>query len=309
MSESGLNNFEDDNQETLVEAALRVLKTSDLFEKAKLGDEIACKWLNGTISLPYYSSVDLHVPHRPSRPTHVKLVSPSLMPKLGKAGSLQSRQAIVHSLVHTESWAIDLSWDIIARFGKQEAMPREFFTDFVKVAQDEGRHFKLLAARLEELGSSYGSLPAHDGLWDSAIATSNDLLARLAIEHCVHEARGLDVIPTTIARFRSGGDNITADLLETVIYPEEITHCAAGVRWFKYLCLRSKDLTLWNEESEVEKDKDDEVVHKFHAAVRTHFRGLLKPPFNVEARTAAGFVPKWYEPLAVKEIESSPVEI
>lgn len=37
-------------------------------------------------------------------------MSPSLMPKLGRAGSLQSRQAIVHSLVHTESWAIDLSW-------------------------------------------------------------------------------------------------------------------------------------------------------------------------------------------------------
>lgn len=66
-------------------------------------------------------------------------------------------------------------------------MPREFFTDFVKVAQDEGRHFTLLAKRLEELGSSYGALPAHDGLWDSAIATSKDLLARLAIEHCVHE--------------------------------------------------------------------------------------------------------------------------
>lgn len=66
-------------------------------------------------------------------------------------------------------------------------MPREFFTDFVKVAQDEGRHFSLLAARLEELGSFYGALPAHDGLWDSATATSKDLLARLAVEHCVHE--------------------------------------------------------------------------------------------------------------------------
>lgn len=66
-------------------------------------------------------------------------------------------------------------------------MPREFFTDFVKVAQDEGRHFTLLAARLEELGSYYGALPAHDGLWDSATATSKDLLSRLAVEHCVHE--------------------------------------------------------------------------------------------------------------------------
>uniref|UniRef100_A0A7N0V9W5 Uncharacterized protein n=1 Tax=Kalanchoe fedtschenkoi TaxID=63787 RepID=A0A7N0V9W5_KALFE len=141
--------------------------------------------------------------------------------------------SILHSLVHTESWAIDLSWDIIARFGKQQDMPRDFFTDFVKVAQDEGRHFTLLAARLEELGSHYGALPAHDGLWDSAMATSNDLLARLAIEHCVHEARGLDVLPTTISRFRNNDDYKTADLLESVIYPEEITHCAAGVRWFK----------------------------------------------------------------------------
>ncbi|XVF75675.1 hypothetical protein PTKIN_Ptkin13bG0205500 [Pterospermum kingtungense] len=232
------------------------------------------------------------------------------MPKLGKAGSLQSRQAIVHSLVHTESWAIDLSWDIVARFGKQEAMPREFFTDFVKVAQDEGRHFSLLAARLEELGSSYGALPAHDGLWDSAIATSKDLLARLAIEHCVHEARGLDVLPTTISRFRNGGDDGTADLLETVVYPEEITHCAAGVKWFKYLCLRYRYPALYQDslcqESEAGRSETqmeegtEEVIQKFQAIVRTHFRGPLKPPFNEKARKAAGFGPRWYEPLAVK---------
>lgn len=296
---------------TLVEAALRVLNTPDPFAKARLGDSVACRWLDGTITQPYNPSLDLPVPDRPARLTNVKLVSPSLMPKLGKAGSLQSRQAIVHSLAHTESWAIDLSWDIIARFGKQEAMPREFFTDFVKVAQDEGRHFTLLAARLEELGSSYGALPAHDGLWDSAIATSKDLLARLAIEHCVHEARGLDVLPTTISRFRNGGDNETAELLETVVYPEEITHCAAGVRWFRYLCLRSGDPALLQDslarlesdagENGCTTEENEEVIQKFHAIVRTHFRGPLKPPFNEVARKAAGFGPQWYEPLAIKE--------
>lgn len=57
----------------------------------------------------------------------------------------------------------------------------------MKVAQDKRRHFTLLASRLEELGSFYGALPAHDGLWDSATATSKDLLARIAVEHCVHE--------------------------------------------------------------------------------------------------------------------------
>ncbi|XP_042035943.1 uncharacterized protein HI_0077-like [Salvia splendens] len=291
---------------TLVEEALRVLNTADPFEKARLGDEIATKWLKGDIEAAYDASKEIQVPDRPARGANVKLVSPSEMPKLGKAGSLQSRKALVHSLVHTESWAIDLSWDIIARFGKQEAMPRDFFTDFVKVAQDEGRHFTLLAERLKELGSFYGALPAHDGLWDSAAATSNDLLARLAIEHCVHEARGLDVVPTTISRFRKGGDEKTAELLETVIYPEEITHCAAGVKWFKFLILRkgskeddSGELAF--EGDEADERVDAEVIPKFHEIVRAFFRGPLKPPFNEVARKAAGFGPQWYLPLAVKD--------
>ncbi|PON60708.1 hypothetical protein PanWU01x14_151260 [Parasponia andersonii] len=119
------------------------------------------------------------------------------------------------------------------------------------------------------------------------------------------QARGLDVLPTTIYRFRNGGDSETADLLESVVYPEEVTHCAAGVKWFKYLCLRSN---LASQEGEVRseaKEENEEIIKKFHAMVRTHFRGPLKPPFNEEAREAAGFGPQWYEPLAFKE---TPVE-
>lgn len=130
------------------------------------------------------------------------------------------------------------------------------------------------------------------------------------------QARGLDVLPTTISRFRNGGDNETADLLETVVYPEEITHCAAGVKWFKYLCLRSKTPALsrdnlsseenGDKETEISTEGNEEVIQKFHAIVRTHFRGPLKPPFNEEARKAAGFGPQWYEPLAVKEVQNNP---
>jgi hypothetical protein len=40
------------------------------------------------------------------------------------------------------------------------------------------------------------------------------------------------------SRFRAGGNEQTAKLLEDIIYPEEVTHCAACVRWFRYLCLR-----------------------------------------------------------------------
>uniref|UniRef100_A0ACD5WZ70 Uncharacterized protein n=1 Tax=Avena sativa TaxID=4498 RepID=A0ACD5WZ70_AVESA len=333
---------------TLVDWALEILDTADPDEKARLGDFAATEWLRGAIPLPYDPAQPSRAPpDRPARSDAVRLLPPSRMPKLGKGGSAQSRLAMLHSLAHTESWAVDLSWDIVARFGAQLQMPREFFDDFARVAQDEGRHFVVLSARLRELGSHYGTLPAHDGLWDSAMSTSHCLLARLAVEHCVHEARGLDVLPTTISRFRAGGDEQTAKLLEDIIYPEEITHCAAGVRWFRYLCLRSctidpkdgtgddnktcqpvhdglTDKPTVNGHDETVQQVDDglakcrlgedgdtdevEIIKRFHNIVREHFRGPLKPPFNTEARKAAGFEPAWYEPLAVKEVETQRIE-
>lgn len=95
-----------------------------------------------------------------------------------------------------------------------------------------------------------------------------------------------------------------------MVYPEEITHCAAGVKWFKYLCLRASNPASLpdslasqegEEESEAKEEENEEVIKKFHEIVRTNFRGPLKPPFNENARKAAGFGPQWYEPLAFKE--------
>ncbi|XP_047086829.1 uncharacterized protein HI_0077 isoform X2 [Lolium rigidum] len=301
---------------TLVDWALQILDTADPDEKARLGDLAATQWLRGAIPLPYDPAQSPRAPpDRPARSDAVRLLPPSRMPKLGKGGSAQSRLAMLHSLAHTESWAVDLSWDIVARFGAQLHMPREFFDDFARVAQDEGRHFAVLSARLRELGSHYGALPAHDGLWDSAMSTSHCLLARLAVEHCVHEARGLDVLPTTISRFRAGGDEQTAKLLEDIIYPEEVTHCAAGVRWFRYLCLRPRTsdpiihpIPESKPQSSELPESGTAIIKRFHSIVREHFRGPLKPPFNTEARKAAGFEPAWYEPLAVKEAETQTIE-
>lgn len=61
-------------KETLVEAALRVLNTADPVQKAKLGDEVATKWLQGLIIQPCNPhSQDLTVPDRPARPEKVSL--------------------------------------------------------------------------------------------------------------------------------------------------------------------------------------------------------------------------------------------
>ena len=106
------------------------------------------------------------------------------------------------------------------------------------VAAEEAEHFALLSSRLAALGSAYGDLPAHDGLWEAAAATAHDLLARLAVVPLVLEARGLDVAPEMIARLERAGDDASAAVLVR-IYRDEIGHVATGMRWFEWLCDRA----------------------------------------------------------------------
>lgn len=201
------------------------------------------------------------------------------MPKRRNFGSRAGRTALLHALAHIELNAIDLAWDIVARFAAN-GLPREFFDDWVGVAAEEAEHFLLLSARLADFAARYGDLPAHDGLWEAAAATAGDLLARLAVVPLVLEARGLDVTPAMAARLKRAGDPASAAVLQ-VIYEPEIGHVAVGRRWFDTLC-HAQDLI-------------PEQV--FHDRVRRYFRGELKPPFNHAARDAAGFPAHYYEPL------------
>mmetsp|Transcript_5839 Transcript_5839/g.36208 ORF Transcript_5839/g.36208 Transcript_5839/m.36208 type:complete len:301 (-) Transcript_5839:1523-2425(-) len=281
-------------------AARRVLRCADPDEKARLTKEFASAWRNGTLDEKRTKAEadEEGPPKRPCRDARVRVVKAHALKRRGKAGSLASRRAIVHGLVHVESWAVDLAWDAVARFGRKDEMPKAFYDDFVTIAEDEARHFCLLQQRLKDMGAEYGDLEEHDGLWESAEETSHSLAARLAVEHCTHEARGMDVLPITIARFRNAGDHETADVLEKVVYPEEIGHCKAGVRWFKYLHERGT-VCLGDGTPVVE----EAVCKAFHRVVRKHFKGSLKPPFNEKARREAGFEPSWYLPLVEDEID------
>lgn len=73
-----------------------------------------------------------------------------------KMGKRRNRAVMLHALANIEQWAIDLAWDILARFGPthRPALPPAFFADFVRVAADEAKHFSLLRARLEDMGAS-----------------------------------------------------------------------------------------------------------------------------------------------------------
>jgi len=130
-------------------------------------------------------------------------------------GSRAGRIALIHALAHIELNAIDLGWDLVARFASK-GLPRAFFDDWVEVAAEEACHFELLAGRLADFDAGYGDLPAHDGLWEAAVATANDLLARLAVVPLVLEARGLDVTPEMMAQLERVGDTESAQILRRI---------------------------------------------------------------------------------------------
>ncbi|WP_417463762.1 ferritin-like domain-containing protein [Kordiimonas sp.] len=260
---------------TIGEAAAAVLTTERARAKAETARAVAAAWRAGKLKDDY----NVRPPNRPARPPQPQLLAPGDMPKRRKGGSESNKRALLHAVAHIELNAIDLAFDIIARFG--EYMPKTFTDDWIQVGDDEARHFALLSARLKAHDSFYGDLPAHDGLWQSAEDTKDSLPARLAIVPMVLEARGLDVTPKMVEQFKLNGDPTSAEVLQT-IYEEEVAHVAAGTRWFKYLAKKGElDADAW-----------------FKELVQEYFNGHLKRPFNKPARTRAGMPPSFYEPLA-----------
>ncbi len=260
---------------SLAAAACTVLTEPDPGEKVARTLASAEDWRAGDLTA---SASPTAMPARPARPVSPQLLAPRHMPRRRSAG-VGGRIALLHAVAHIELNAIDLAWDLIGRFAGLD-WPVAFYDDWVAVAEDEARHFTMIEARLNELGAGYGDIPAHDGLWQAAMATAHDPLARLAVVPMLLEARGLDVTPAMIARLRRAGDDASAAALE-VIMQEEIAHVAAGCRWLSHLC-RERGLA----ESET-----------WRALVAKHHGGAPKPPFNEAARRAAGMAPEFYQSI------------
>ncbi|KAG8719888.1 hypothetical protein FRC09_010481, partial [Ceratobasidium sp. 395] len=149
------------------------------------------------------------------------------------------------------------------------------------VAEDEAKHFSLLSARLVQLNTYFGSQAVHAGLWESATRTAHSLTARLCIIHLVHEARGLDVNPTTIEKFRAVGDTESVKVLE-VIHWDEVTgpfntedRARAGMGPEFYENLRG-EATDWDNPQVIEKGKELSTLPPIDVAT-------VKPGENVGA--------------------------
>ena len=250
----------------LFASAERCIGCADIGEKLKLTDAAARAFAAGELGLANVPAPKpIGAPGRPARP---RLVAPRHLPQRG-LGTADGRAALIHAVAHIEFNAINLAWDAVYRF---RDMPLDYYRDWISVAVDEARHFRLLSARLEQLDHAYGDFDAHDGLWEMAVKTAGSCLERMALVPRVLEARGLDVTPAMIARLRVAGDADSVAILELILR-EEVAHVAAGSRWFAWCCAQAG------------------VDHAatFASLVRRHAAGAIKGPLNTDARLAAGF--------------------
>ncbi len=240
-------------------------------------DRLLDEWNRGKLDLS--GSREILPMDEPGRPARPELVDPQNLRRRSTATG-QGRIYLIHAIAHIEFCAINIALDAVYRFRE---MPEQYIGDWLNIAVEEAKHFRLLEACLRQRGSRYGEFEAHGGLWDMVCKTRNDVLHRMALVPRVMEARGLDVTPGMIQRFLQAGDNQVADILE-VIYQEEIGHVAVGSFWFESLCHR--------------RDLDPDST--FANLISEYFQNGLRGPFNWPARLKAGFTETELEALENK---------
>ena len=260
---------------TVASAIRAALLTAEPRAKVFAAREVARDWRLGRLQFAF----DVAMPERPAWPERPELLAPGQMPRRGKGGSERGRIALWHALAHIEFVAIDLALDMAGRFGAE--MGTDFVTDFLSVAGDEAMHFALLSRKLGSLGSWYGALPAHSGLWEAAENTAHDVAARLAIVPMVLEARGLDVTPAMLERIRAQGDEHGAKILVRIL-DDEIRHVRIGTSHFVAHC----------------REHGEQPENLWKLRVQQYLRGVIRPPFNDSARLAAGLSRSFYGALA-----------
>ena len=265
---------------TLADMAVEVLTTSDGRAKTALAHRHAAAWRAARAGDgPEIAVGTATPPLRPARPDRPELLPPREVPRR-RPGSEQGRIALLHAVAHIELNAVDLHWDIVARF-TDTGFPPGFYDDWVQAADEEAKHFNLVCDCLEALGSHYGALPAHAGMWRAAEDTVDDIFGRLAVVPMVLEARGLDVTPATRDRVASSGDSRGAAILQRIL-DDEIRHVSLGTKHF----LR------------VAAARGENPPELWRKLVESHFSGAIKPPFNDSARRSAGLSREFYGLLA-----------
>lgn len=169
-------------------------------------------------------------------PSYAKFCDVVEMKNLDKKSQKQNKEAaFLHSIAHIEYSAIDIALDAAYRF---RGLPKQYYDDWLEVAEDEIRHFKMIEKYMQNFGVKYGDMQVHNGLFVALKMAENSLLERMAVLPRYMEANGLDANAFMLKKLEN--DHTKADLKEIlqVILDEEISHVSKGDRWFKFECER-----------------------------------------------------------------------
>jgi len=171
---------------------------------------------------------------KPTFANFCRIVTPENLPKRVKLDTDEGKARFVHAILHIEYCAIDLALDHSYRFRN---LPVEYYADWLEVAEDEIRHFKILDSILMTLGYSYGDFEVHQSLFDAQQATQT-LRSRMAVVPRYLEANGLDANIKMMQKLQGVGDKGAKTIIKAleVILKEEIDHVKKGDKWFLYAC-------------------------------------------------------------------------
>jgi uncharacterized ferritin-like protein (DUF455 family) len=213
-------------------------------------------------------------------------VPPQKVPKRSNLTMTKGQINLLHAVAHIEYSAIDLALDAAYRF---QGLPRQYYVDWLEVAQDEIRHFLMLEKLLKDLEANYGDIEVHDALFEASQKTGI-FLERMAVVPRYLEANGLDATPMILKKLKKLPKS---EMIDKIIYnleiilKEEVDHVKKGDLWFKYAC------DIENEDEEIYFD----IIAKYYP------RGFLRPnDLNIEARKEAGFSCSELKVMAKREI-------
>lgn len=222
------------------------------------------------------------LPDAPGRPAGLGFadtVGKTAFPKPSALAGDTARGIALHFFANHELLAMELMALLLLRFPDA---PQDFRLDLARTIAEEQDHLRLYQDRMHALGVELGAVPVNAFFWRLMrdVPTPLDFVVRMAL---TFEQANLDYCRHYGDKFRAAGDDVSADLLQTV-YDDEIGHVRHGVAWFN----------RWREGTEDDWAAYLSMLPDELSAVRA--KG---PVYDAEARRRAGLSETYVRELSL----------
>jgi len=246
----------------------KILVANTSIKKIQLFKTFYPQFLDNTVS--FTPTKEIEIFKNPSYNNFCNIVPQREVPQRKNLASKEGQIILLHAIAHIEYSAIDLALDACYRFQK---MPIAFYQDWMKVADDEIRHFMMISELLETYNITYGDIDVHKSLFEACMKTQ-DLIPRMALIPRYMEANGLDANAMMIDKLKKNQNTQEIINLLEIILEEEVDHVKKGDIWYKYAC---------NEKENFSCDYFQIVNSIYPNSFKTNKN------INIQARKKAGF--------------------